>query len=153
VGWGWGHRGEILHNGMGGVWGERGDRWGDLYGVELPVVRGGRGTCEGVVSGGFRGTGGSIKRVTPPLYGGAVGKAGGPNASNGTRRGGDEDKRLLASDIGVAPREGSDSERLTIIGVTLVSAHWGVDNQWLEVKEGEGQRGGGGVSTGAGPGG
>jgi hypothetical protein len=104
------------------------------------------------VSGGFRGTGGSIKRVTPPLYGGAVGKAGGPNASNGTRRGGDEDKRLLASDIGVAPREGSDSERLTIIGVTLVSAHWGVDNQWLEVKEGEGQRGGGGVSTGAGPG-
>jgi hypothetical protein len=39
VGWGWGHRGEILHNGMGGVWGERGDRWGDLYGVELPVVR------------------------------------------------------------------------------------------------------------------
>jgi len=28
-----GHRGEILHNGMGGVWGERGDRWGDLYGV------------------------------------------------------------------------------------------------------------------------
>lgn len=37
----------------------------------------GGGTCEGVVSGGVRGTGGSIKRVTPPLYGGAVGKAGG----------------------------------------------------------------------------